>query len=358
MDTVSARRDTGFRGTTQAQIIGMAVAFAVCILILMFSRGIGAFILLFSGIIVYVVLRLFGVRKPEIQLGFGAVLVVSAILIGGLAVSPTFLDATGDPSAADGNGFTSASVVDNGDGTFTISVSYETGNTLVLTHGEMAMVGYSGGTHGPLTEVPMTESSGVYSATVSLESGKIHIIGFKTSDDSAKSFQFNYSGTVDGSQKTMFCLKWNAYFVLVNVAFAYFLVVLVTAWMRKKTEALRAKLEAEGRLFPPGYGRCAECGSLIMPGMFNCRKCGAPVPEELRPETETDGFECTACGAKVGEDDKVCPGCGASFEDDGSMFECTTCGASVPEDAKVCPNCGEPFEDEESDTAQTMAAIL
>lgn len=38
-----------------------------------------------------------------------------------------------------------------------------------------------------------------------------------------------------------------------------------------------------------------------------------PLIKEVLEEEEEEGFECSDCGLAVGEEDKVCPGCGARF---------------------------------------------
>ena len=96
-----------------------------------------------------------------------------------------------------------------------------------------------------------------------------------------------------------------------------FLLISMLAWyMRRNLERVRARLEAEGRLYPPGYGRCKRCGTVVLPGEICCRRCGEyiDVPEELRVK-KVDYFECSECGREVPEDAGVCPYCGETFEE-------------------------------------------
>ena len=167
--------------------------------------------------------------------------------------------------------------------------------------------------------------------------------------------------TMDDSQLTTFCLTGNLYFIGVNIIAFFFLIVLITTWMRSNLEKTRARLEAEGRLYPQGYGRCKECGTIVLPGEVVCRKCGAylDIPEEMKVK-KVEYFECSDCGKEVPLASEKCPFCGASFEEgieDETIaetkeetkpevtFTCSECGKQVPESASVCPHCGEKFED-------------
>ena len=167
--------------------------------------------------------------------------------------------------------------------------------------------------------------------------------------------------TMDDSQLNMFCFTGNLYYIGINVIAFFFLIVLITTWMRSNLEKTRARLEAEGRLYPQGYGRCKECGTIVLPGEVVCRKCGAyiDVPDEMKVK-KVEYFECSDCGKEVPLASEKCPFCGASFEDDIEdettteaieepknevTFTCSECGKQVPENASVCPHCGEKFED-------------
>jgi len=107
----------------------------------------------------------------------------------------------------------------------------------------------------------------------------------------------------------------NTFVVLV---LPFMLLALITLWMRKNLERTRARLEKEGRLYPPGYGRCKKCGTVVLPGEICCRRCGEyiDVPEEMRVK-KVNYFECSECGREVPEDAGVCPYCGDVFDDDG-----------------------------------------
>ena len=144
------------------------------------------------------------------------------------------------------------------------------------------------------------------------------------------------------------------------VAIMFFMILIFSTIMRRSAEKTRQKMEADGRLYPQGYGRCKECGAMVLPGEVTCRKCGAyiDVPDELRAHKK-DYFVCEECGAEVPKDADVCPKCGAKFDAvenevqhvDGTVdvseetFECSECGAIVPANATRCPKCGATFDE-------------
>lgn len=171
--------------------------------------------------------------------------------------------------------------------------------------------------------VKMTsDGEGKYTATVSnLSADSVFIYKFKivthegTDEKSAetKDGAFNVGG--DSAVRNS-ALVGNAYFVSLSI----FLYLIISFFMRrasKNLEETREKMEAEGRLYPKGYGRCKQCGTIILPGETSCRKCGAyiEVPEELKHK-KVDYFQCSECGAEVPSDSTVCPKCGATFDED------------------------------------------
>jgi uncharacterized OB-fold protein len=141
----------------------------------------------------------------------------------------------------------------------------------------------------------------------------------------------------------------------------FFLILILSNLMKGRMEKTREKMEKDGRLYPQGYGRCAQCGSVVLPGEVSCRKCGAYIdrPDEMKPDKK-DFFECSDCGAEVPKDAKQCPKCGAVFDEeetevthaDGTVettkevFECSDCGSIVPATVSFCPHCGARFDDE------------
>jgi RNA polymerase subunit RPABC4/transcription elongation factor Spt4 len=104
--------------------------------------------------------------------------------------------------------------------------------------------------------------------------------------------------------------------IFFSLVLPFIILCVLVWWMRRNLERVRAKMEAEGRLYPQGYGRCKRCGALVLPGEVMCRKCGeyVDVPEEMRVK-KVNYFECSECGREVPEDAGVCPYCGEAFDD-------------------------------------------
>lgn len=169
------------------------------------------------------------------------------------------------------------------------------------------------------------------------------------------SMGFTYDSGISTGDVYVLCLYGSAYSTFIS-ALLFFVILGLSAAMRGGAQKSRDKMEAEGRLYPQGYGRCKECNAMVLPGEVVCRKCGAPidVPEEMRPKKK-DFFTCSECGGEVPADATVCPRCGAKFDEpvevevdhaDGTVevssetVPCPHCGESIPANAVWCPKCG------------------
>ena len=121
-----------------------------------------------------------------------------------------------------------------------------------------------------------------------------------------------YKTFVDG-----FDIGESFYITAIVITLPFTILSVLVWWMRNSLERTRARLEAEGRLYPPGYGRCKRCGTIVLPGEISCRRCGEyiDVPEEMRVK-KVNFFECSECGREVPEDAGVCPFCGEAFDED------------------------------------------
>ncbi len=311
-----------FLKTKYAAPIGIILALALCILMFYFGLfaslcGMG---ILLIGIVLFIIPKIFGLKSLKAMIAVGVVFFLVATAIGGLAVSKSAIDANDNYSEYNDGGFSNVDFTDNGNGTVTVTVDHATSDkTILLRYGETTFICY-GIYNFKGTEITMTETdtAGTYSATVNMSSGKLYAYNFgeKVGEgDASKTVSKFYSGLINDSQLTYMTLYGNAYYVGL-ASIMYLMIVLITTWMRKNLEKTRARMEAEGRLYPQGYGRCKECGSIVLPGETCCRKCGAyiDVPDDMRAK-KVEMVECSECGAEVPADAKVCPKCGANFDE-------------------------------------------
>lgn len=137
----------------------------------------------------------------------------------------------------------------------------------------------------------------------------------------------NY-GPIMVSQTDMF-VHWLPFMVLslfIQVGLLYFLLLALGYW----TDRSRAKLaEAKKQqqqpnvTLPPAPGTeekfvCSECGAEVPVGAEQCAQCGERFDdseEPTKPPAEKGKMECSDCGATVDEDAQSCWNCGKEFED-------------------------------------------
>ncbi len=203
------------------------------------------------------------------------------------------------------------------------------------------------------------DENGIYHMTVEdlkLEEGKLYVMG---------AFILVNEALTSHKLIELYNTRYNAIslaltgagYTVLYAMIIYFLILVFSTLMRNSAEKARVKMEADGRLYPQGYGRCKQCGAMVLPGEINCRKCGVyiDVPEELRVKKK-DSFQCSECGAEVFPDTTICPKCGAVFdeEDENEVIHqdgtvdvstknviCPECGNIVPVNADWCPRCGK-----------------
>ena len=179
-------------------------------------------------------------------------------------------------------------------------------------------------------------------------------------DKAFAGYSFIYDTGMTSGDFTKACFYGGAYMTF-EIALLFFIILAFSALMRRSAMKTREKMEAEGRLYPQGYGRCKSCGAMVLPGEVVCRKCGAyiDVPDEMRKH-KNDYVVCSECGAEVPADAVVCPKCGARFDEkeevevshaDGTVdvttetVPCPHCGEQIPANADWCPKCGKKVRD-------------
>ncbi len=300
--------------------------------------GLGFVVVGAAGFLIVKRLSTADLKKMLIACG---IIFVILFLLGSLVVSPIFVDnctnvndfkcdeiQVKDVKASDGSITISFHYTDReyGDGKITCNeVWVFCGPVNALCYNNMQAVNND----SYIAKVKLNEErSGDYTATISsFSKDKLAICqfamhGIKTEGEEEKDVILAATGTSlykDGASygtAVVAALPFTAMYVgVVSVIFG--IIAFFSDRAKKSIEKTRASMEAEGRLYPKGYGKCKECGSLVLPGETVCRKCGAyiEVPDELRVEKK-DFFQCSECGAEVPADAKVCPKCGTTFDED------------------------------------------
>ncbi|MDR0887815.1 MAG: zinc-ribbon domain-containing protein [Candidatus Methanoplasma sp.] len=376
-------------GFTQKQIFGIVIAF-----ILAFVLTIGGIntMCCFGSLIIAVVLfmipRFVGVDKLKFMIPYGVVFMVVTILVGAFVMAPVSIH---EAPQADDDRFTNVTYEYNSDGSVHTEAELvdhdpASSHEVYFYYWKVAGIEYIGTMINlstlekvkATTTLTIDGSGSKYVAEVDLipdlsPDSKFNPDTFysgnwgitKTNDDGeevddtpALKYRTDLKGAYTGSITSL--SLYGCAYVLFTTMMLFFIIAIFTTWTRKRFEKTREKMEAEGRLYPQGYGRCEKCGNIVLPGEINCRKCGTYIdrPEEIKPNKK-DFFECSDCGAEVPNDATVCPRCGAKFDEedeievqhaDGTVestnvtFECSDCGAEVPEAATFCPKCGAKFE--------------
>jgi ribosomal protein L40E len=292
---------------------------------------------------------------------------LSATLIGGFVVAPALVEANqGNP--ADNDFFTNVEYTKTSDGIgISATLREDVGPHIVyFKYGEVKGIGFGTVNATVDMEVAVHVSGTHVTDSVQLDSDKLYI-GYLTitqTNDSGEEAANSGSDTYwifltkayDGDI-TALCV-YGCLIAVINIVLVYVLIMVFSNMMRGRMEKTRVKMEKEGRLYPQGYGRCGQCGTVVLPGEVNCRKCGAYIdrPEEMKPKKK-DFFECSECGAEVPNDAKECPKCGAVFDEDetevmhadgtveitNEITNCPECGAAAPATATFCTKCGAKF---------------
>ncbi|MCQ2086104.1 MAG: zinc ribbon domain-containing protein [archaeon] len=122
------------------------------------------------------------------------------------------------------------------------------------------------------------------------------------------------------SNITTLALETNAYYVGISATIFLFMLFLVREF-RRRIDKIREAMEAEGRLYPQGHGRCNHCGSIVLPGEIYCKKCGTHVdiPDKFQ-DMKTEFFQCSECGAEIPMNANICPKCGIKFDEEDEII--------------------------------------
>ena len=283
----------------------------------------------------FVIIKWFGGKDLKKLIAFGVVFFLAITFVGAFAVSMPVIDRNTDVDNYESIGFKNVVITYADDNTISsVSVVYdgtlETGKEIVFHMGRLSFICYNGygvylgndDSSNNGRDIPLTLDGSVYtSGTISakMDSGTIYGYNFKIvegNETRESSSVFFHKVNVSSGDELKFALIWNGYYVVMILAM-YLIIVFFSYRAGKKMEKVRAEMEADGRLYPKGYGRCKQCGTVVLPGETNCRKCGAfiEVPEEFQKK-QVEYCECSECGAHIPADSVFCPKCGAKFDEE------------------------------------------
>ena len=336
-----------FMKTKPAMVIGAVLSIGIGILLMWlgwFQECCNLGYLLIACVALYIP-KIFGMTKTQYLAIFGVLFFLVLIAMGALVFSKPMFENGSDVDDYDSDGFSHVTIATVGDGAqITVTYTGDAADKLNVHLYQVQFVTYTmiHKTNDDVSTQQLNLKEGetnVYTATFSdVSTEYIYQLNFETVNGEDVNTSASVYYIAPDSDVDKFCWVYNAY-TCVWIAAIFYIMLVLTAIMRKNLEKTRARMEAEGRLYPQGYGRCKECGSIVLPGETCCRKCGAfiEVPDELR-HRKVDMVECSECGAEIPEDAKVCPKCGAVFDEEEEVVY-------VDSEAKVEDVSEEPTED-------------
>ena len=346
-----------FKRVTPKQWIGILVAIVIALVLEVLGFGTQCFGFLIVALVLYMIPHLLGVMSPKVKAVIGIMFIVVAVPVG----TVMYADVADDYSNEINVDTSYIKDVEYDHSTGYITAQFTEPGVATVKYGVVDSIAFGAVMVQKMEEPIYFTLDADYNgqAFINLEDGKLYYVVINldvaTGTDPYKSFTID-TGIENGTELSF---KGAAYLIAYAMVIFYFILIITTI-MRMSAMKARKKMEAQGRLYPQGYGRCKNCGAMVLPGEINCRKCGTyiDVPEEMRAKKK-DYFVCESCGAEVPADAKVCARCGVSFDTveaevthvDGTVdtstetFECSECGAEVPVNAKRCPKCGAEFEE-------------
>ncbi|MGN0097981.1 MAG: zinc-ribbon domain-containing protein [Candidatus Methanomethylophilaceae archaeon] len=365
-----------FRSLSTKQIIGIVASMIIAIVLQAFGFSSQCMGFLIIAVIIYMVPHILGVSSVKVKAVIGVVFIVLSLLVTVTYSGPEKIYANEGKIPADTDYIGNVAYVEE-DGNITITMDILTEDfdkdSVLLTYGKVNLVSFTNyALDSDPTEVEITpvkaEGSTLYSLTATVPITQNELTGYlvtfdRIDGDNTETVGVSFMVNHDAPSGDIYTASLNGMWMYTAmVAMMFFLILLFSTLMRRGAEKTRTKMEADGRLYPQGYGRCKECGAMVLPGEVTCRKCGTyiDVPEEMRAHKK-DYFVCEECGAEVPKDADVCPKCGAKFDSvenevqhaDGTVdvseetFECSECGAVVPANATRCPKCGATFDEKD-----------
>ncbi len=285
------------------------------------------------GAVAYLIIKRLSGANMKKMLVCGGVIFLVVLLFGTLVFSPMFVNDCRSVDDFKDNNIEVLSTTAT-DTSFTIEFRYDAhdwtyskikvicSSVNALCYNNMSTQNSNNSDYYQIISV---SGSGTYTASFShFDKNKLQICQFQFGDNN-KDGNFeskDFTGTSLYKKDVSFgticttALPFTAVYDAVSVIF--FVVIAYFADRASKSlDKTRAQMEADGRLYPKGYGRCKQCGTIVLPGEEICRKCGAyvDVPEDIKNKKKGT-FQCSDCGAEVPGDAEFCPNCGARFDED------------------------------------------
>lgn len=365
----SLKEDLSALNTKQIVAIIIAVAVALILEAMGFAST-ACLGFLVVAIILYMVPHLLGVNSVKVKALIGVIFIVLSLLVGTFGYMGVnhdlkdTIDVDGkyvkDVSYDESTGTLVMTLVPVEDKEFKPGIDY--GPISGISFGAIRLTNKDTTTFNDIQLVKNADGSYRGTAKLDLESGKFYMLKVYVDEDKKNFLQFTYDTGISDGDMMKICFVGSAY-TTAYIASMFFVILIFSALMRRSIGKTREKMEEEGRLYPQGYGRCKNCGAIVLPGEVNCRKCGTyiDVPEEMKPKKK-DRFVCSECGCEITADATVCPKCGKEFDEDTEaeirhedgtvdvstdVFVCTECGSKVPANAKRCPKCGAVFDEDD-----------
>lgn len=378
-----------FKALSTKQIVAIVVAIAIALILEVSGLLIfGCFGILLIAVVLYMIPHLVRVGSVKVKTIMCVVFAILSVISGTFIMSPPDNDAFNQES--DDKSITDMSIsYDEATETYSISLTADPAIVeakddwhVKVVYGNISEIGFgipqapSTSNSETITLADMEKVGSVYKCTTTLpdmkdgfivnimvaiewnesEEGEDPYYIVRSGDSIASGY---YDSGISNSDARSIFFK-GAAIITAEIVALFMIILLFSFFMRRSAEKTRDKMEAEGRLYPKGYGLCKKCGATVLPGEVVCRKCGEyiDVPDEMRAQKK-DFFTCSECGAEVPSDAKVCPKCGSSFDEevvvevahpDGSVdatvdtVTCPHCNEQIPANADWCPKCGKKIK--------------
>ncbi len=322
-----------FRRHKYAILIGLALTFVICSLLLVYSGYLLCFGLLLVALAGYYIPYFFGMKSKKKLAAWGIILIVllavpfSISYIEGQKSLANTTQSTTDGTMVDGK-LTPIYGDSSTDYQFSILVkdsNYTQVNVIIADY-------WTGTTERNETMAFTNVSEGrLFTYDTTLQNKTEYAYFFTANNGQNWVVTPGNYGPILVSDGDLYA-HWLPTLMLalfIQVGVLYFL-LLALSYMSDRSKAKVAQMEKQygtkgGKLPPAKDGKdekfvCSECGGEVPSSADKCPQCGEKFDDAGKdetpkaPEKGKDEFVCTDCGAKVDEDAKKCWNCGKEFE--------------------------------------------